>query len=290
MARRAAEAASGASARARGRGRVAGVALVGRAAGARRASISLGQLIAAAGVTQFLVGPLSRLAWVGAWSARAPRASAERLSAALAAPPGARRRRRGAGTRRDVGRASRSAGCGTGRSTGSTSTSRPEPCTASPQPTRRQPRRCWTASGREVAPAGGSIAIGGVELAALGPAAARAALIDEPARRRAARRHGARERRRGRGRGRRRGGARTAAAAVEDVLAALPHGDATRLDDGGRLTVRRPAPADRAGARARGARAGARAARADDRARRRDRGARGGRADARRARAGRPCW
>ncbi len=88
--------------------------------------------------------------------------------------------------------------------------------------------------GSEVAPAGGSIAVGGVELAALGPAAARAALMTSP--------HdaalladtvvanvGAAA-----------GGdadavARAlAAAAVEDVLAALPDGDATRLDDGGR--------------------------------------------------------
>ncbi len=69
---------------------VAGVALALVAlAGGRLAAagdISIGQLIAAVGVTQFLVGPLSRLAWVGAMVARA-RGSAERLSAALAAPP-----------------------------------------------------------------------------------------------------------------------------------------------------------------------------------------------------------
>ena len=43
-------------------------------------------MIAAVGVTQFMVGPLTRLAWVGGLLARA-RASAARLDGALAAPP-----------------------------------------------------------------------------------------------------------------------------------------------------------------------------------------------------------
>lgn len=69
---------------------VAGVALAGVAVvGGRLAAegtISIGELIAAAGVTQFLVGPLSRLAGTAALVARAG-ASADRLALALSAPP-----------------------------------------------------------------------------------------------------------------------------------------------------------------------------------------------------------
>lgn len=61
------------------------VALVGGRMAAR-GEISIGELIAALGVTQFLVLPLSRLAWVGGLVARA-RGSADRLVAADAAPP-----------------------------------------------------------------------------------------------------------------------------------------------------------------------------------------------------------
>ena len=64
---------------------VAGVAWVG-ASLALDGEISLGQVIAAAGVTQFMVGPLTRLAWVGGLLARA-RASATRLAETLSAPP-----------------------------------------------------------------------------------------------------------------------------------------------------------------------------------------------------------
>ncbi len=64
---------------------VAGVAWVG-ASLALAGEISLGQVIAAAGVTQFMVGPLTRLAWVGGLLARA-RASAARLAETLSAPP-----------------------------------------------------------------------------------------------------------------------------------------------------------------------------------------------------------
>ncbi|MDA0174599.1 ABC transporter ATP-binding protein/permease [Solirubrobacter taibaiensis] len=64
---------------------VAGVAWVG-ASLALDGEISLGQVIAAAGVTQFMVGPLTRLAWVGGLLARA-RASAARLAEAFSAPP-----------------------------------------------------------------------------------------------------------------------------------------------------------------------------------------------------------
>ncbi|MGH2943124.1 MAG: ABC transporter transmembrane domain-containing protein, partial [Solirubrobacteraceae bacterium] len=51
--------------------------------------ISVGELIAAVGLTQFLVGPLQRLAFVGAELARS-RASAERVAAVLSAPPAVR--------------------------------------------------------------------------------------------------------------------------------------------------------------------------------------------------------
>ncbi|MDA0183099.1 ABC transporter ATP-binding protein/permease [Solirubrobacter phytolaccae] len=64
---------------------VAGVAFVGGRL-ALEGEISLGELIAAAGITQFLVGPLSRLAWVGGLLARA-RGSATRLAEVLSAPP-----------------------------------------------------------------------------------------------------------------------------------------------------------------------------------------------------------
>lgn len=48
--------------------------------------ISLGELIAAVGLTQFLIGPLGRVSYVGGELARA-RASAERVAAVLASPP-----------------------------------------------------------------------------------------------------------------------------------------------------------------------------------------------------------
>ena len=119
------------------------VALVGGRLAAA-GDISIGELIAAVGVTQFLVGPLSRLAWVGAMVARA-RGSAERLGAALAAPPALPDGAAGAGApATPAGLAVR--GLRPARSTGSTSTSRPDRCTASPQPTRPAAGRCWTAS------------------------------------------------------------------------------------------------------------------------------------------------
>jgi len=48
--------------------------------------ISIGELIAAVGLTQFLIGPLGRVSYVGGELARA-RASAERVAAVLQAPP-----------------------------------------------------------------------------------------------------------------------------------------------------------------------------------------------------------
>lgn len=53
---------------------------------AANGEISIGELIAAVGLTLFLVGPLGRLSYVGAELARA-RASAERVATVLAAPP-----------------------------------------------------------------------------------------------------------------------------------------------------------------------------------------------------------
>ena len=259
---------------------VAGVALALVAlAGGRLAAagdISIGQLIAAVGVTQFLVGPLSRLAWVGAMLARA-RGSAERLSAALAAPPalpdGSPEARTPAAPAGLVVRGLRHGpldGLDLDVAPGSLhGIAAADP--AASHALLRLPRQRGGA-GRRVdrrrrRRAGG---------ARPGGRAGRA--DDEPARRRAARRHGGRERRRGRGRRPDAVARALAAAAVEDVARGAPDGDATRLDDGGRSLSGGPAPADRAGARARGAGAGARPARADDRARRRDRGARGGRA------------
>ena len=215
---------------------VAGVALALVAlAGGRLAAagdISIGQLIAAVGVTQFLVGPLSRLAWVGAMVARA-RGSAERLGAALAAPPALPDGAAGAGApATPAGLAVR--GLRHGPLDGLDLDVAPGSLHGVAAADPAGSRALLDCLGSEVAPAGGSIAIGGVELAALGPAAARAALMTSP--------HdaalladtvlanvGAAA-----------GGDRDAvaralaAAAVEDVLAALPHGDATRLDDGGR--------------------------------------------------------
>lgn len=80
-----AEIALGATAVLVGGAAVAGVAFVGGRL-ALDGEISLGQLIAAAGVTQFMVGPLTRLAWVGGLLARA-RASAARVAEVLDAPP-----------------------------------------------------------------------------------------------------------------------------------------------------------------------------------------------------------
>jgi putative ABC transport system ATP-binding protein len=69
---------------------ISGVALAGGAlVGGRlaaRGELSIGELVAAAGVTQFLVGPLSTLGWAASTVARA-RASSVRLAAALTAPP-----------------------------------------------------------------------------------------------------------------------------------------------------------------------------------------------------------
>jgi len=77
-----AEIALGATAVLVGGAAVAGVAFIGGSE-AMDGEISLGQVIAAVGVTQFMVGPLTRLAWVGGLFARA-RASAARLEDVLA--------------------------------------------------------------------------------------------------------------------------------------------------------------------------------------------------------------
>ena len=60
------------------------VALVGGREAAQ-GDLSLGALVAALGLTQFLIGPMSGLGWIGAQLARS-RASARRVQAVLAAP------------------------------------------------------------------------------------------------------------------------------------------------------------------------------------------------------------
>ena len=223
-------------------------------------------------MTQFLVGPLSRLAG-SARCSPAPAASAERLAEALAAPPAVRGRRRGPASRR---RAAALAvdGLRHGPLDGLALDVAAGACTASRSPTPRRRTRCSTASGARPS-----------RPPARSPSAASPLTALDPGRR--ARR------------GRRRphepalladtvaanvaaaaGGdaaavARAiAAAAVEDVVAALPEGAATRLDRRRPLALGRAAAAGRARPRARRAGARARAARADHGARRRDRGPR----------------
>ena len=67
------------------------VALVGGRLAAS-GDISVGELVAAVGLTQFLIGPLQRVAWAAGMFAGA-RASADRAAAVLAAPAGGRGRR-----------------------------------------------------------------------------------------------------------------------------------------------------------------------------------------------------
>ena len=209
---------------------LAAVALVGGRLAAA-GDISIGELIAAVGVTQFLVGPLSRLAWVGSLVARS-RASAARLAEALAAPPAV------------------------------PAPSAPAPVpVATPELSVRGLRHGPLAGldlevaagtlhglviadpaaaaalldclGSEVEPEAGAIAVGGTPLAALEPAAARRTLVVSPHDAvllsdtvpaniaAAASDAGAAAR-------------AAAAAAVDDVIAALPDGAETRLDEGGR--------------------------------------------------------
>jgi putative ABC transport system ATP-binding protein len=214
---------------------VAGVALAAVAlVGGRLAAageISIGQLIAAVGVTQFLVGPLVRLAWVGALLARA-RASAVRLADALAVPaavaaparPAAAPSGPSALTIRALERGAL-AGLDLDVAVGSVhGLVVPDPGAAG---------ALLDCLGREAEPAAGAIAVAGVDTAALDPAAARRAIVVSPhepalladtvtANVAAA------------------GGDADAvdraltAAAVDDVIAALPDGADSRLTDGGR--------------------------------------------------------
>jgi putative ABC transport system ATP-binding protein len=216
---------------------VAGVALAAVAlVGGRLAvagDISIGQLIAAVGVTQFLVGPLTRLAWVGSLFARS-RASAGRLAEALAAPPAvpapdapADRLPSGA-----AGLSVRGLSHGPldgldleipGGGLHGLVVADPAEATA-----------LLDCLGGEALPRGGTIAVGGVPLRSLDPAAARrtlvvsphdAALLSDtvPANVAAV------------ADGDTAAVARAiSAAAVDEVLEALPDGEATRLDEGGR--------------------------------------------------------
>ncbi len=214
---------------------LAAVALVGGRLAAA-GDISIGELVAAVGVTQFLVGPLSRLAWVGALLARA-RASADRLAEVLAAPPAVRGPAGGAarvdghggaplGLVVDGLRHGPLDGLALDVAAGSVhGVAVADPAAA---------EALLDCLGSEAEPAAGSIAVGGTPLSALEPARARAAVVvcpHEPAlladtvrgeRRRAAGGDAAAVAR------------AIAAAAVEDVVAALPEGAATRLTDGGR--------------------------------------------------------
>ncbi|MEA2288425.1 MAG: putative transport system ATP-binding protein [Solirubrobacteraceae bacterium] len=202
------------------------------AAGGRLAAagdISVGQFIAAAGITQFLVGPLGRLSFVGAGLARA-RASAGRLAEVLSAPAAV-----GGAARPPAAPACglRVAGLvhgplrgvdvevGAGELHGLAVT---DPGDAA---------ALLACLGREVDPVAGTVELGGYELTALEPGAARAVLHVAPhdgalfAETVAvnvaviARDPVAVER-------------AIAAAQVEEVASALPDGMATRLADGGR--------------------------------------------------------
>jgi putative ABC transport system ATP-binding protein len=214
---------------------VAGVALaaVGLVGGrlAAAGEISIGQLIAAVGVTQFLVGPLVRLAWVGAMLARA-RGSAGRLASALAAPPAVAAPAQPAaapyGPAALAVRALRH-----GPLDGLDLDVEPGTVHGIVVPDPAAAAALLDALGREEEPAAGSVAVGGVPAAALEPAAARRAILvspHEPALLAdtvaanigaAGAEADAVERALG-------------AAAVDDVIAALPDGPGSRLSDGGR--------------------------------------------------------
>ena len=213
---------------------LAAVALVGGRLAAA-GDISIGELVAAVGVTQFLVGPLSRLAWVGALLARA-RASADRLAEVLAAPPAVRGPAGGAAQVDERGGAPLGLvvdglrhgpldGLALDVAAGSVhGVAVADPAAA---------EALLDCLGSEAEPAAGSIAVGGTPLSALEPARARAAVVvcphepallaDTVAANVAAAGGDAAAVARA-----------IAAAAVEDVVAALPEGAATRLTDGGR--------------------------------------------------------
>ena len=211
---------------------LAAVALVGGRQAAQ-GDISIGELIAAVGVTQFLVGPLSRLAWVGALLARS-RASGGRVAAALAAPPAVAAPDEPAAPVEPHAAALTVRGLRHGPLDGLDLEVEggalhgvvvPDPAAAA---------ALLDCLGSEAVPEAGSIAVAGTPLRALDPATARRTIVvsphdavllsetvpdnvaaaapgDDDAVARA-----------------------IAAAAVEDVLDALPEGAATRLDEGGR--------------------------------------------------------
>ncbi|WP_211339866.1 ABC transporter transmembrane domain-containing protein [Solirubrobacter pauli] len=236
---------------------VAGVAFVGGRL-ALDGELSLGELIAAAGVTQFLVGPLSRLAWVGGLLARA-RASSARLAEVLSAPPAVPAPAEPVALRCSAAPTVAIGGAQTPWEPGARDPGRAEP--ASPQegdvprgPGSRAPGRGATPDADDAAPrvhvpAGSlfgvvaddpapllaalaregqdlAVFVDGVALAALDPAAARATVVVAP--------HEA-TLLSGTVRDNVPGGADTAlaAAAATDVIAALPDGLDTELTDAG---------------------------------------------------------
>jgi putative ABC transport system ATP-binding protein len=210
---------------------LAGVALVGGRLAAR-GELSIGELVAAAGVTQFLVGPLSTLGWAASTVARA-QASSVRLAAALAASPAVAvpavvadaPTGPGALTLRGLS-AGPLAGLDLdvpGGTTCGLAVGDPAAAVA-----------LLACLGREAEPDAGEMLVDGVALTGLEPAVARATVVVSPhdaalladtvmanVAATAAADPGAVER-------------AIAAAAVHDVVAALPHGLQTRLTDAGR--------------------------------------------------------
>jgi putative ABC transport system ATP-binding protein len=216
---------------------VAGVALAAVAlVGGRLAAagdITIGQLIAAVGVTQFLVGPLTRLAWVGSLFARS-RASAARLAEALAAPPAVPAPDAPAASVPGDGAPLTVRGLRHGPLDGLDLDVAGGALHGIVVPDPADAAALLDVLGGEALPGSGEVVVGGVPLAALDPADARrtvvvsphdAALLSDtvPANVAAvAAGNGAAVAR------------AIAAAAVDDVLDALPDGAATRLDEGGR--------------------------------------------------------
>ena len=206
------------------------VALVGGRLAAQ-GDISIGELIAAVGVTQFLVGPLVRLAWVGGCSPGPARPRS--------GWPGARRAARGRRAGRRPPRRSGPSGarpCAGSRHgplAGSISTCRGRRVHGVVATDPAAAAALLAASGARPTPDAGRIAVGGVERCRARPRAARARGLVARTRRRCSPgpSRPTSPRRRGRPGAVERA---LAAAAVDDVIAALPDGAATRLADGGR--------------------------------------------------------
>ncbi|WP_205697672.1 ABC transporter ATP-binding protein [Conexibacter sp. SYSU D00693] len=210
---------------------LAAVALVGGRMAAQ-GDLTLGELVAAVGITQFLVGPLQRMAAMTALAVRA-QASADRLAEALAAAPAvggpdapAAAPSGSAALRLRAVRGRSLRGMDLDVAAGST--------VALVVDARPAADELLDVLGREVELEGGSVEVGGVALAALDPAAARAAVLVAP-------HDGAllgrsvRDEVEALAGGDAEAVARAMdAAALDDVAAALPDGLDTALEDGGR--------------------------------------------------------